>query len=108
MAIWSHNKLRSIKNDIKEQDRIGGVGKLFIPFALDGFRRTRCTECKTIFYCEKMTRFVYKSRHRSRGICPDCDEIERDWKRKGTPEDEEVYRLRCEAHGITIKQVEKK
>jgi len=105
MTVWSHNKRRSIKKDISEQDRIGGVGKLFIPYALDGFRRTRCKDCSCIFYTEKMTRYVYKARHRSVGICPKCDPIERSWKRIGTDEDERVYKDRCKAHGITIRQV---
>jgi len=102
MAIWSHKKLRSIKNDIQEQDRIGGVGKLHIPYALDGWRRSTCNKCKSIFYCEKMERSTYKERHRTVKLCPDCDPFPNDWKRKGTKEDDRVYLLRCEAHGIKI------
>jgi len=104
MTVWSRNKIRNFKNDLSEQDRIGGVGKLFIPFALDGWRRARCTGCNKIFYTKPMTHFVYRSRFRSNKICCECDQFERDWKRMGTSEDDKVFAERNKAHGIIIKK----
>jgi len=102
MAIWSKNKLRNLKTDMSEGDRIGGVGKLFIPFALDGWRRARCLKCKKIFYTKPMTRFAYKCRIKSVKFCCECDQFKKDWKRMGTDEDNEVFYARNEAHGIKI------
>jgi len=103
MAIWSHKKLLSMRNSLKNKDIVGGDGARFVPYALDGFRRTRCKECGEVFYCKVMKRFTYKARYKSVNLCIDCDHVKgRAWKRKQTREDEEIYLARLKAHGIAI------
>ncbi len=104
MTVWSESKRKHLKNVASEISRINGEGHRFIPFARDGWRRRTCRigECRNIFYTAPMTHFQYKARERSCRFCPSCDQVDRDWKRLGTEEDDKTYLARCEAHGVKI------
>lgn len=109
MAIWSHNKLKHIKNSDAERRRINGDAHRFVPYGLDGWKRRCCKSCKNIYYTDvSLSKFRATTYHKNGAMkfCPNCDEkggfMKREWKRMGTPKDDEVYKARCEAHGIKI------
>ena len=102
---FSKNKMTRQKVYFENAMKINGTRTNRIRYALDNWIRKRCIKCKKVFYVKPMTPFEFQMKKWKLKTCNECSEVSVKWKRKGTEEDEKIYKERCKAFGIKLSYI---